>query len=219
MNIDWYFVLMVAIRSMLSILVGLLIGAERAKHGSSAGMRTHIVVCLGAALTSMTSVYLYDLLGHSGDLTRISAQVISGIGFRGAGMIILKHSNIIAGLTTAAGVWTTAIIGISIGYGFYSGAIIATICLFVVMTVLAKVEKRSIKTMLFYLEIDDMYKTNEIVELIKQEQKINFEFTTIPPKSKASGHIGLNLTIKNKYEFDVQKVLDMENVVFVEMIE
>ena len=98
-------------------MTGSLIGSERARHGRAAGMRTHILVCLGACMTSMTSMYVADILGSDGDVFRIPAQVISGIGFLGAGMIILKSNNMITGLTTAAGVWTTATIGVALGYG------------------------------------------------------------------------------------------------------
>lgn len=84
----------ILIRMILAVLIGGIIGSERARHGRAAGMRTHILVCLGAALTSMTSMYVSDVLGNSGDVFRISAQVISGVGFLGAGMIILKNNNI-----------------------------------------------------------------------------------------------------------------------------
>lgn len=117
---DFQFILSVFSRSILSVIIGGLIGSERARHGRAAGMRTHILVCLGSALTSMMSVYVSQILGNGGDILRIPAQVISGIGFLGAGMIILKNNNVITGLTTAAGVWTTSIIGIAVGYGFYS---------------------------------------------------------------------------------------------------
>ena len=106
------------IRSLAAVLIGSLIGSERARHGRAAGMRTHILVCLGSCMTSMISMYISQTLGV-GDVLRMPAQVISGIGFLGAGMIILKPNNVITGLTTAAGVWTTATIGIAVGYGYY----------------------------------------------------------------------------------------------------
>ena len=91
-------------RIFLAVLLGGIIGLERGHHGRAAGLRTHILVCLGSALTSMMSVYVSQILGNGGDILRIPAQVISGIGFLGAGMIILKNNNVITGLTTAAGV-------------------------------------------------------------------------------------------------------------------
>ena len=125
------------VRSLAAVLIGSLIGSERARHGRAAGMRTHILVCLGSCMTAMTSVYISQTLGV-GDASRIPAQVISGIGFLGAGMIILKANNIITGLTTAAGVWTTATIGIAVGYGYYVGAIIVTVLFLATIILFAK---------------------------------------------------------------------------------
>lgn len=96
-------ILSTVLRSLAAVVIGGLIGSERARHGRAAGMRTHILVCLGSCMTSMTSVFVSDIMGNNGDVFRISAQVVSGIGFLGAGMIILKNNNMITGLTTAAG--------------------------------------------------------------------------------------------------------------------
>ena len=96
-------ILSTVLRSLAAVIIGGLIGSERARHGRAAGMRTHILVCLGACMTSMTSMFVSDSLGNNGDVFRIPAQVVSGIGFLGAGMIILKNNNVITGLTTAAG--------------------------------------------------------------------------------------------------------------------
>ena len=96
-------ILSTVLRSLAAVIIGGLIGSERARHGRAAGMRTHILVCLGTCMTSMTSMFVSDALGNNGDVFRIPAQMVSGIGFLGAGMIILKSNNIITGLTTAAG--------------------------------------------------------------------------------------------------------------------
>ena len=93
MDWNWIFLLKIVIRLILSVIVGLIIGSERAKHGRAAGMRTHTLVALGACLTSLMSVYLSEVVGVQGDIMRISAQVISGIGFLGAGMIIIKNND------------------------------------------------------------------------------------------------------------------------------
>ncbi|MBQ0083828.1 MAG: MgtC/SapB family protein [Clostridiales bacterium] len=131
----------ILIRTVMAVVLGGLIGNERARHGRAAGMRTHILVCLGAAMTSMTSIFVSSL-GIEGDFFRISAQVVSGIGFIGAGMIILKNGNIITGLTTAAGVWTTGTIGIAVGYGFYWGALIVAAMFLITIILFARFEKK-----------------------------------------------------------------------------
>ena len=139
---NYYFIIKTAVRLLVSVIIGSLIGIEREKHGRAAGIRTHILVCLGASLTAIIETYVHDVLGVNGEVFRISAQVISGIGFLGAGMIILKGDNVITGLTTAAGVWATAIIGIAVGYGFYSGAVLATALFLSAIIFFSKLERR-----------------------------------------------------------------------------
>lgn len=215
-NLDWQFILKVFIRCMLSVVIGGLIGSERAKHGRAAGMRTHILVCLGAALTAMIGVYVSEVTGNGGDVLRISAQVISGIGFLGAGMIILKDNNIITGLTTAAGVWTTSIIGIAIGYGFYSGAVIAAVIFLVAIIFLSKLEKGKRNTEIFYIEIDDMSKTNEIISAIKSMTKTKMHHNIEPPRSSCEGHLGISFISDKKIDFDIHKLREIENVLFID---
>ena len=146
-------------------------------------MRTHILVCIGSALTSMVSIFAHDVLLNDGDMLRLSAQVISGIGFLGAGMIILKNNNVITGLTTAAGVWTTSVIGIAIGCGFYSGAVIVTVLYLITIILLGKIEKSKRLNGAIYIEIDDMYITNELIDRIKSENNISLTFHTSAPRS------------------------------------
>ena len=105
----------VVIRLFAAAIMGGIIGSERGRHGRAAGVRTHILVCVGAATTSLTSLFLNNILGSQGDLARLSAQVISGIGFLGAGTILIRNSTVITGLTSAAGMWATAATGIAIG--------------------------------------------------------------------------------------------------------
>ena len=164
---DWRTVAEIFTKAVLAVLIGGLIGSERARHGRAAGMRTHILVCLGAALTSMISIHVAAVTG-TGDVLRIPAQVISGIGFLGAGMIILKNNNVITGLTTAAGVWTTSIIGIALGYGFYSGAIICAALFLIAIILFSKLERRKKSTEVIYIEIDNMYRANDICKKIKE---------------------------------------------------
>jgi len=117
--------LSVAIRLLMAVLCGGVIGVEREFKRRPAGFRTHILICMGAALTTMTSQYLSLVLNYHTDLARLGAQVIAGIGFIGAGTIVVNSHQRVKGLTTAAGMWTTAIAGLSIGAGFYEGGIFA----------------------------------------------------------------------------------------------
>lgn len=214
--VDWDFLIKVIIRSALSVIIGGLIGSERARHGRAAGMRTHILVCLGSALTSMMSIYVSQIMGNGGDVLRIPAQVISGIGFLGAGMIILKNNNVITGLTTAAGVWTTGIIGIAVGYGFYIGAITATVLFLAAIVLFAKFERRKKTAEVIYIEIDDMYRTNEIICELKKFIKADFSHNIMAPKSLFQGNLGINLVIEKRLEFDISTLCEIKNVVYVE---
>lgn len=213
MDWNWMFLLKIVIRLILSVIVGLIIGSERAKHGRAAGMRTHTLVALGACLTSLMSVYLSEVVGVPGDIMRISAQVISGIGFLGAGMIIIKNNDIITGLTTAAGVWTTSIIGISLGYGFYTGAIICTVLFLISVVLFSKFEKRKKSAETVYVEISDLYKTNNVVDEIVEILNGDLSYNVIPAKSGTLGHIGL-IVISGKV-VDIEILRKIEAVAFV----
>lgn len=211
---NYYFIIKTAVRLLVSVIIGSLIGIEREKHGRAAGMRTHILVCLGSALTSLMSLYASETLGASGDVFRISAQVISGIGFLGAGMIILKGDNVITGLTTAAGVWATAIIGIAVGYGFYSGAIIATALFLSAIIFFSKLERRKKNTELVYIEIDNMYKTNEIIKNVVSMIGSEISYKTVAPKSGCQGHLGINIVIEKRLDFEMEQLCKIQNVVY-----
>jgi len=202
----------VLFRCLFSLIIGLIIGLERARHGRAAGMRTHILVCLGATVTAMTSIFCTNAFG--GDAMRLSAQVISGVGFLGAGMIVLKNDNVITGLTTAAGVWATATLGIAVGYGFYSGAGIATLLFFIALTLFAKMERRKKNTEVIYIEVGDMTKVNALINEINEELPSNHTIRIQAPKSGCSGHIGIELVMDRRKHIPLEKLLDKENVIF-----
>lgn len=129
------------VRIILAALLGGLIGFERGRKHRPAGARTHMLVCVASALVMITNEQLIYAYG-SGDPTRMGAQVISGIGFLGAGMILTDRQNRIRGLTTAAGLWASACIGLAVGGGFYIGAIATCILVLMIFTRLIDVEHR-----------------------------------------------------------------------------
>ena len=134
------------IRIVLAALAGGLVGLERELHSRAAGLRTHMLVALGAALSALIGVYLSEemaILGINSDAQRTGAQVMSGIGFLGAGTILVKKGNSrITGLTTAAGLWATAAIGLSMGYGLYIPSFATALIAVFAFTVISKVETR-----------------------------------------------------------------------------
>ena len=117
-------ILSIFTRLFLAVLSGAILGLDRSRKNRPAGFRTHMLVCMGAALVMLTNQYITTVFNVS-DPARLGAQVISGIGFLGAGTIIVTRSNQVLGLTTAAGLWASACIGLAIGIGFYSAALIA----------------------------------------------------------------------------------------------
>ena len=131
----------IVLRILLSLGIGGIIGLERGIKNQPAGFRTYMLVCLGASLVMMTNQYVCQSLG-TGDPTRLGAQVISGIGFLGAGSILVTNGNRIRGLTTAAGLWTAACVGLAIGIGFYKGAISVGVTIFLIMTIFQKIDQR-----------------------------------------------------------------------------
>ncbi len=210
------FLWQVIFRSFLAVLIGVIIGSERARHGRAAGARTHILVALGAALTAMISMFVQEKLGYSGDILRLSAQVISGVGFLGAGVIILKNNNLITGLTTAAGVWTTSVIGIALGCGFYLGAGVVTALYMLAIVFLGKFERGKKNGEVVYVEIDDMYKANEIVDKLAAESGVKFSYNFLPPKSGRDGNLGISFFVKGKKPFDPSVWQACPHVVFYE---
>ncbi|MFC1645803.1 MgtC/SapB family protein [Candidatus Omnitrophota bacterium] len=133
----------VVIRLTFSALLGGLIGMEREVHRHEAGLRTHILVCLGSTLIMLTSIYVFDIYKDIGtvDPSRMAAGVITGIGFIGAGAII-RYGMAVKGLTTAATLWITSAVGLAIGCGFYLAGFFATIVVIIVLLFLRNFEKR-----------------------------------------------------------------------------
>lgn len=208
---DWKLLLEVAIKSVLAVIIGGIIGSERARHGRAAGMRTHILVCLGATLTAMTGMYFGE-----GDAMRISAQVVSGIGFLGVGMIIIKNNNVVSGLTTAAGIWATSIVGIALGYGFYTGAVTVSVLMLLSIVLLARLERGKRRTEAVYVEIDDMSKTNEVINKINELIGKECPHKIYSAKSGNVNNIGVVMLLERKMNFDFYKILELEHVVYVD---
>jgi len=138
--------LQILIKLLLSFILSGAIGIERELHKKDAGLRTHILVCVGSCLMMLTSLYIFDIYKAtvSLDPVRLAAGVITGIGFLGAGTII-RYGEAVRGLTTAATLWLVSGVGLAIGCGFYSGAIFTTILTLFALLILGKFEKNVIK--------------------------------------------------------------------------
>jgi len=146
-------------RLLLSVILCGIIGMERGLRNRPAGFMTYLLVGLGSTLIMITNQYIVTLYSDI-DPTRMAAQVVSGIGFLGAGTIITTSKNEIRGLTTAAGIWATAAVGLAVGIGFYSGAIIGGIFIIGSLMFLKKIDvyiKTHAKTMEIYIEYDEAF--------------------------------------------------------------
>lgn len=142
-------ILSVFLRFLLSTVCGTVIGYERSKRRHAAGLRTHIIVCIGATSVMLLSQYLMEYYSSNADPARLGAQVISGIGFLGAGTIVItghQRGQHVKGLTTAAGLWASACMGLIVGGGFYEAAIIMCTFLFTVIAVLNRIDEKYLKT-------------------------------------------------------------------------
>ena len=165
--------LSVAVRMVLAVLCGGAVGIEREYKRRPAGFRTHILICLGAAMTTMTSQYLVFTMHFFTDISRLGAQVVAGIGFIGAGTIIVTQRQRVKGLTTAAGLWTSAIVGLCIGAGFYEGALLTTLLILAAELLFSRMEYRfldHVPEINLYMEYEDKKCLETVLQLFREQQ-------------------------------------------------
>jgi putative Mg2+ transporter-C (MgtC) family protein len=176
------------IRLSAATLLGSIIGLERQRHEWAAGLRTHMLVCLGSALVMVVSTYGFnDVVGHTGislDPSRVAAQVISGIGFLGAGTILFLRQEVVRGLTTAAGLWTVAAIGLACGGGLYLAAGITTGIVFVILALIKPLETRFInkdKFSGFTMVLERKEVSLQDIEDVLKENTVKYKEISLSP--------------------------------------
>lgn len=160
------------VRFGIAILGGGIIGMSRGKRQHAAGLRTHLLVCIGAASVMMTSLYQAQNLGVPGDAFRMPAQVVSGVGFLGAGSILVTSKHHVTGLTTAAGLWASACMGLAAGAGFYEGALTMCVLIYIVLVSLNKLDATHVKSsrvMNVYLELRRSVPLSTLLRALKDE--------------------------------------------------
>ncbi|MEA4965063.1 MAG: MgtC/SapB family protein [Oscillospiraceae bacterium] len=185
----------IIVRMLVATLMGGVIGMERGRHGRAAGLRTHVLVCLGAAITAIVGLYTTETLGYSSDPLRVGAQVMSGIGFLGVGSILIVGKSQIRGLTTAAGLWVTAAIGLAAGIGYIEITLAGTLIVFFTMTFLTKLEASSRFESNFehyYIELSSVDRAAALIEELRDRTGAT-ETEITRARSGIAGHIGLEV--------------------------
>lgn len=168
----------IAARIMTAIVLGGMIGLDRGMKNRPAGFRTYMLVSIGSCVVMLINQYVYQVYGI-GDPVRLGAQVVSGIGFLGAGTIVVTAHNQIRGLTTAAGLWASACIGLAVGIGLYEVGIIASAAVFAVLTVLHRLDfrmRRKTKVADLYVELEDTVPLGEFIHIAREQ---NLELSSI----------------------------------------
>ena len=162
----------VLLRLALALVCGGLVGISRSLKRRGAGFKTHSLVCIGSALVMLTGQYIFYQYGDAADMSRLPAQVISGIGFLGAGTILVTGQSHIKGLTTAAGLWVCAGIGIALGIGFYSGAVFVTLMLLIIYRFLENVDQVAYRKSRF-IDIYVEFESRRVIAGFISELKTN----------------------------------------------
>ncbi len=196
--------LSVALRMVLAAVCGGCIGLEREYKRRPAGFRTHILICLGAAIATATGEFLYQVMGYNTDISRMGAQVVAGIGFIGAGCIMVTRRRRVKGLTTAAGLWAAAVIGLCLGAGFFEGGIFATVLVLAAELVFSKWEYHILENSAeinLLMEYSEKESLDAVLELLRQmEVKIqNMVITRSPESEKKTANVIFTLQMNKKH--------------------
>lgn len=218
------------IKILMAVFFGGLIGLERGQKHRAAGSRTYMIVCLGAALTMILSQYeanllsglwaeISDKVGIKTDVSRFGAQVINGIGFLGAGTIIVTGRQEVKGLTTAAGLWTCAIIGLAIGAGYYEAAVIATLVIVIAEIFFVKFEYWVLvnsRNLNIYVEYEDNENLDNVIRLIKGYRIVIIDLEITKSGNNACAIFQLQLPKKISHDKIMTAISTAEGIVSVE---
>lgn len=217
--------LSIVVRLVLAMLCGGMIGMERSFKRRPAGFRTHVLVCLGAAMTTLTSQYLYLVLHLYTDMARLGAQVIAGIGFIGAGTIIVTRHRRVKGLTTAAGLWSAAIVGLACGAGYYEGAVLAAVFILLAELVFSRVEERlmgSARDLRLLIRYEGTDPLNQIIQYVRD---FDLSITGLEISKDAAGTgqgfcvaLGLQIHRKIQPEEVIRDLAHLNGVAAVEQV-
>lgn len=211
--------LSVIVKLVVAVICGGCIGIERERKRRPAGFRTHILICLGAAMTTVTSEFLLLEMQLYTDIGRLGAQVIAGIGFIGAGTIIVTKRRQVKGLTTAAGLWTCAIIGLTIGAGYYEAAVVATVVILLAEIFFSKFEYwvlTNSRNLNIYVEYTDNDNLDNVIINLKMNKIVILDMEITKSGSNSCAIFQLQLPSKISQEKVISLVTSAEGVISVE---
>lgn len=212
----------IAFRVTAAVILGGIIGMERGLKNRPAGLRTYMLVCVGACLIMLTNQYINQVYG-TGDPVRMGAQVVSGIGFLGAGTIVVTKRNQIKGLTTAAGLWAAAAVGLAIGIGFYEAAVMGGSAIFVVLTVIHSWDSRmhrNSKILEVYVELKNTINLGSFMQKIRELDLeidgIQMEHDNMLGNGVRSFIVSLKAKGKQNHEILYQRIREIDGVAYLE---
>ena len=207
--------LAVAVRIVAAVIIGGLLGLERGMKNRPAGLRTYMLVCVGACLIMLTNQYIYQVFG-TGDPVRMGAQVVSGIGFLGAGTIVVTRRNQIKGLTTAAGLWTAAGVGLALGIGFYEAALVGGFAMFFVITILQRMDNnmhRKSRQMEVYIELSNTVALGDFLRAVREKELEIYNVQREQESDSDAGNRAYIATVKSKKRSNHLEVLEQVQTV------
>ena len=219
--------LSITLRLVLSVIFAGFIGMERESKNQAAGFRTYILVCLGSCLTMITNIHVCQLAPgvFTADASRIAASVVSGIGFLGAGTIIVTGKHRIKGLTTAAGLWACACMGIALGSGFYTGALVTFLLILFSMTVLGRLDRtlyKKTRAVRFFVQFGSIRQVKFFIACMKEHQVKIQSFETYQDITRHSDLVTLVALTEMARDKDVQALIgdirQLDGVTFEEVI-
>lgn len=212
----------IIVRLVLATFLGGIIGIERANRRHAAGLRTFALVCLGSALATIANLYLWEITGTA-DSGRIPAAVISGIGFLGVGTIIITNRNHVRGLTTAAGLWVTATLGVAIGSGMLLTSLVGFALIMITITMLqsiSRIQDRYNRILGLYLEVDNDTGVKDVLEYIHEKGYIicNMEKNKEQIANKSDIILQLELDLRGRHNH-AEIIHDFTNLSVVNYLE
>ena len=214
----------IVVRILLAIVLGGVIGLERGMKNRAAGLRTYMLVCMGACIVMVTNQYIYQAYGM-GDPVRMGAQVVSGIGFLGAGSIIVTARNQIKGLTTAAGLWASACVGLAVGIGLYEVALLGTASIFIILTLMHNLDdkmRHNSKRLDAYIELKRGVPINVFFEFIRTHDIEHSNLHVDMDGAYTAGAIAFSVTLKSNGGFNqadmLKELINLEEISYVEAL-